>query len=45
MLYADGTILEAAVKDVADDGALIVTVKGKDLHITAGEVSLRGTRK
>ena len=39
--FADGSMVDAMVKDVADDGALIVSVKGKDLHITAGEVSLR----
>ena len=45
VLYADGNTLEAIVNDVADDGALVVTVKGRDLHITAGEVSLRGAKK
>jgi len=39
--FADGSAIEATVKDVADDGALVVTVKGKDLHVSAGEVSLR----
>jgi BirA family transcriptional regulator, biotin operon repressor / biotin---[acetyl-CoA-carboxylase] ligase len=39
--FGDGSTVDAVVKDVADDGALIVTVKGKALHITAGEVSLR----
>ncbi len=41
VLFADGSAVEATVKDVADDGALIVLVKGKALHVTAGEVSLR----
>ena len=41
VLFADGSTVEATVKDVADDGALIVTVRGKELHVTAGEVSLR----
>jgi BirA family biotin operon repressor/biotin-[acetyl-CoA-carboxylase] ligase len=39
--FGDGSAVDALVKGVADDGALIVTVKGKVLHITAGEVSLR----
>lgn len=39
--FGDGSAVDALVKGVADDGALIVTVKGKALHITAGEVSLR----
>lgn len=43
--HADGTTMEAMVKDVADDGALIVNFKGRELHVTAGEVSLRGTGK
>ena len=43
VLFGDGTALNATVKDVANDGALIVTVKGKDLHVTAGEVSLRAS--
>ena len=41
VLFGDGSSLNATVKDVANDGALIVTVKGKELHVTAGEVSLR----
>ena len=41
VLFGDGSAHDATVKDVADDGALIVTVKGKELHVTAGEVSLR----
>lgn len=41
VLFADGSALDATVKDVADDGALIVTVKGKELQVSAGEVSLR----
>ena len=41
VLFADASAVEATVKDVADDGALIVLVKGKALHVTAGEVSLR----
>ena len=41
--FADGSAVEANVKDVAGDGALIVTVKGKELHVTAAEVSLRAT--
>ena len=41
VLFGDGSVLNATVKDVANDGALIVTVNGKELHVTAGEVSLR----
>ncbi len=41
VLFGDGSTLDATVKDVADDGALIVTINGKELHVTAGEVSLR----
>ena len=41
VLFGDGGSLDATVKDVADDGALIVTINGKELHVTAGEVSLR----
>jgi BirA family transcriptional regulator, biotin operon repressor / biotin---[acetyl-CoA-carboxylase] ligase len=44
VLFADGSGIDAVVKDVADDGALIVTVKGKELHVSAGEVSLREAR-
>ena len=44
VLFADATSVEATVKDVADDGTLIATVKGKDLHVAAGEVSLRATK-
>jgi BirA family transcriptional regulator, biotin operon repressor / biotin---[acetyl-CoA-carboxylase] ligase len=44
VLFADATKVEATVKDVADDGTLIVTVNGKDLHVSAGEVSLRATK-
>ena len=43
VVFADGSAQDATVKDVADDGALIVTVKGKQLHVTAGEVSLRAS--
>ena len=45
VLFADATAVEATVKDVADDGTLVVTVKGKDLHVAAGEVSLRATKE
>lgn len=45
LLHVDGSTLDAIVKDVADDGALIVIVNGKVLHVAAGEVSLRSTRK
>lgn len=41
VLFGDGSHVDATVKTVRDDGALIVTVKGKALHIVAGEVSLR----
>ena len=44
VVFGDGSAQDATVKDVADDGALIVTVKGKQLHVTAGEVSLRASR-
>jgi BirA family biotin operon repressor/biotin-[acetyl-CoA-carboxylase] ligase len=43
--HADGGIMEAMVKDVAADGALVVTFKGREMRVTAGEVSLRGTGK
>ena len=45
VLHVDGSSLDATVKDVAEDGALIVTVKGRVLHIAAGEVSLRGAKQ
>ncbi len=41
VLFADGSGVDATVKTVGDDGALIVTVNGRALHIVAGEVSLR----
>ncbi|MEQ1516750.1 MAG: biotin--[acetyl-CoA-carboxylase] ligase [Usitatibacteraceae bacterium] len=41
VLFGDGAVVDATVKDVADDGTLIVIAKGKELHVTAGEVSLR----
>ncbi|MEO8384772.1 MAG: biotin--[acetyl-CoA-carboxylase] ligase [Betaproteobacteria bacterium] len=41
VMHVDGSTIDATVKGVADDGVLVVTVKGKDLHIAAGEVSLR----
>ena len=43
VLFGDGSVVNATVKDVANDGALIVTVKGQELHVTAGEVSLRAS--
>ena len=43
--HADGSTVEAMVKDIANDGALIVTIKGREIHVAAGEVSLRGTGK
>lgn len=43
VLFADGTSVEATVKDIADDGTLIVTRGGKELHVTTGEVSLRAS--
>ena len=43
VLFGDSSTVDAIVKDVADDGALIVTINGKVLHVTAGEVSLRAT--
>ncbi len=45
VLHVDGSTIDATVKGVADDGVLVVTVKGKDLHIAAGEVSLRAIHK
>lgn len=45
VLFADASAIDATVKDVADDGALIVTVKGKQLHLSAGDVSLRQAKK
>ena len=43
VLFGDGSAVDATVNDVADDGTLVVTAKGKQLHVTAGEVSLRAT--
>ena len=45
VLFADGTSVEATVKDIADDGTLIVTRGGKELYVTAGEISLRAATK
>ena len=45
VLFSDGSAVDAIAKDVADDGALIVTIKGKALHVVAGEVTLRSVRK
>ncbi len=45
VLFSDGSAVDAIAKDVADDGALIVTIKGKALHVVAGEVTLRSVSK
>lgn len=41
VLSADGGVKEAVVRDVADDGSLIVTYHGRDLILASGELSLR----
>lgn len=45
VLFADGIAIEATVKNIADDGTLIVTRGGKELYVTAGEISLRAATK
>jgi BirA family biotin operon repressor/biotin-[acetyl-CoA-carboxylase] ligase len=45
VVQSDGAYLDGTARDVADDGALIVTVKGRDLHVSAGDVSLRRAAK
>ena len=42
VLSGDGSVIDAVVRDVADDGQLIVTHRGKDVLLASGEVSLRG---
>ena len=44
VLAADGGAIDAVVRDVADDGSLIVTHRGRDLVLASGEVSLRGVK-
>ncbi len=45
VLNGDGAILEALVRDVADDGSLVVAHHGRDVMLSSGEVSLRGVKK
>ncbi len=42
VLSGDGGVIDAVVRDVADDGSLIVTRDGRDVILASGEVSLRG---
>ena len=39
-----GSAIDAVVRDVADDGSLIVTHRGRDVTLFSGEVSLRGVK-
>ena len=39
-----GGVIDAVVRDVADDGSLIVTHLGRDIILASGEVSLRGLK-
>ncbi len=43
--HGDGTTLNAVVKGVAPDGALIVSAQGKEMMLTSGEISLRINKK
>ena len=45
VLNGDGVIMETVVRDVADDGSLIVAQHGRDVALSSGEISLRGIRK
>ena len=45
VVHADGRTLEATVKDVADDGSLIVIAAGREINVSSGEISLRGVNK
>lgn len=42
VLNGDGAIMETVVRDVADDGSLIVAHHGRDVALSSGEISLRG---
>jgi BirA family biotin operon repressor/biotin-[acetyl-CoA-carboxylase] ligase len=42
VLVGDGRVIDAVVRDVADDGSLIVTQRGREIVLASGEVSLRG---
>jgi BirA family biotin operon repressor/biotin-[acetyl-CoA-carboxylase] ligase len=44
VLGGDGSVIDAVVRDVADDGSLIVTHQGRDIILSSGEVSLRGVK-
>ena len=44
VLNGDGSVIDAVVRDVADDGSLIVTHRGRDVILASGEVSLRGVK-
>ncbi len=44
VLNGDGSSMEAVVRDVADDGSLIVTCNGREVMLASGEVSLRGVK-
>lgn len=45
VLAADGGVIDAVVRDVAEDGSLIVAHHGRAQVIASGEVSLRGAKK
>ena len=45
VLNGDGSVLETMVRDVADDGSLIVSQHGREVVLSSGEVSLRGVQK
>lgn len=44
MIAGDGRAIDAVVRDVADDGSLIVSHHGRDVVLASGEVSLRGVK-
>ncbi|MEO8101760.1 MAG: biotin--[acetyl-CoA-carboxylase] ligase [Betaproteobacteria bacterium] len=44
VLTGNGEALDGVVRDVADDGSLIVTCHGRDVMLASGEVSLRGVK-
>ncbi|MBL0121384.1 MAG: biotin--[acetyl-CoA-carboxylase] ligase [Betaproteobacteria bacterium] len=41
VLSGDGSVKDAVVRDVADDGSLIVNCHGRDIALASGEISLR----
>jgi BirA family biotin operon repressor/biotin-[acetyl-CoA-carboxylase] ligase len=41
VLHADGSVVEATVSGVADDGSLLVRQNGRELALASGEISLR----